>query len=134
MNFWQLLSWGLHCRGTYSNFDTNIDILLILSCKFIIWHIWHKFQICHIWQWHMTYMSKVIYANIGLKRFVKISTIQPAAPKLFKVHFDTLNLKKMVQFPLYFLKFPLYFPWALYLMKINTKSNETLGICYLNIW
>ena len=40
----------------------------------------------------------------------------------------------MVQFPLYFLKFPLYFPCAFGLMKINTKSNETLGSCYLYIY
>ena len=41
----------------------------------------------------MTYMSKIIYANMGVKSFVKTSTIQPAAPKLLKVHFDIINLK-----------------------------------------
>jgi hypothetical protein len=39
----------------------------------------------------------------------------------------------MVQFPLYFLEFPLFFQCALGLMKIITKSNETLEICYLYI-
>jgi hypothetical protein len=39
----------------------------------------------------------------------------------------------MVQFPLYFLEFPLYFPCALCLMKINTKSNRNLGTCYFYI-
>ena len=43
----------------------------------------------------MTYMSKIIYANMGVKSFVKTSTIQPAAPKLFTVHFDILNLKNL---------------------------------------
>ena len=41
----------------------------------------------------MTYMSTIIYANMGVKSFVKTSTIQPVAPILFKVHFDILNLK-----------------------------------------
>ena len=40
---------------------------------------------------------------------------------------------KIVQFPLYFLEFPLFFQCALGPMKIITKSNETLGICYLYI-
>jgi hypothetical protein len=30
---------------------------------------------------------------MGVKSFIKTSTIQPAAPTLFKGHFDILNLK-----------------------------------------
>ena len=58
----------------------------------------------------MKYMSKLIYANMGVKSFIRTSTIQPAAP-LSKVHDNILNLKnkKNVRFPLYFLEFPLYF-------------------------
>ena len=55
--------------------------------------------------------------------------------KLSKGHFDILNIKmKMVLLPLYFLEIPLYFQYALGLMKIITKSNETLGNSYLYIW
>ena len=81
-------------------------------------------------------MSKIIYANMGVKSSVRTSTIQPAAPKLSKVHFDILNLKnkKMVRFPLYFLEFPFYLQRVLGLMKMITKSNETLGICDIYIW
>ena len=38
-------------------------------------------------------MSKIIYANMGVKSSVRTFTIQPAAPKLSKVHIDILNLK-----------------------------------------
>ena len=41
----------------------------------------------------MTYMSKILYANMSVKSFFKTSTLQPAAPKLLKVEFDILNLK-----------------------------------------
>jgi hypothetical protein len=43
----------------------------------------------------MRYMSIIIYANIGVKSFIKTYTIQPAAPKLLQVHFDILNLKNV---------------------------------------
>ena len=36
---------------------------------------------------------KIIFANIGVKLFVRTSTIQPAALKLLKVHIDILFLK-----------------------------------------
>jgi hypothetical protein len=87
--FW---SWGRHCRGTNGNLNNHLHILYVCHMSFIICYIWHKCQICHIWRWHMTYMSKY-YKYMGVKSFVKTSTIQPAAPKLFKVHFDILNLK-----------------------------------------
>ena len=38
-------------------------------------------------------MSKKIYANMGVKSSVMTSTIQPAALKLSKLHFDTLKVK-----------------------------------------
>ena len=41
----------------------------------------------------MTYMSKIIYDNMGVKSFVKTSTIQHPAPKLSKVHLNTLHLE-----------------------------------------
>ena len=44
----------------------------------------------------MTYMSRIIYANMGVKSCVRTSTIQPAAPKLSKVHFNILNLKNEI--------------------------------------
>jgi hypothetical protein len=71
---------------------------------------------------------------MGVKSSVSTFTIQPPAPNLSEVHFYILNLKnrKWSNF-LYFPKFPMYFPFALCLMKINTKSNETLGTCYLYI-
>ena len=40
----------------------------------------------------MTVTYDIIYANMGVKSFVKTSTIQPAAPKLLKVQFDISNL------------------------------------------
>ena len=42
----------------------------------------------------MTYVSKIIYAPMGVKSCVGTSTIQPAAPKVSKVHFNILNLEK----------------------------------------
>ena len=41
----------------------------------------------------MSYMSKIINANMGVKSSVRTSTIQPAVLMLLKVHFDILNLK-----------------------------------------
>ena len=41
----------------------------------------------------MSYMSRIIYANMGVKSSVRTSTIQPAAPKLSKVHLNILKLK-----------------------------------------
>jgi hypothetical protein len=43
----------------------------------------------------MTYMSKIIYANLGAKRCVRTSTIQPAAAKLSKVHFNIFSALPM---------------------------------------
>ena len=56
-------------------------------------------------------MKKITYINMGVKISVSTSTMQPPAPKISEVHFNIFDLKnkKMVQFPLYFLKFPLYF-------------------------
>ena len=70
--------------------------------------------------------------NMGVNISVSTSTMQLPAPKLSEVRFYIFNLKN--QKLSNFLKFPLYFPCALCLMKINTKSNETLGTCYLYIW
>ena len=43
---------------------------------------------------HMTVnVSKMIYANMVVKSYVKTSTFQLAAPKLSNVNFDILNLK-----------------------------------------
>ena len=48
----------------------------------------------------MTYMSKIIYANMDVNSFFKTSTIQLAALKLLNVHFDIFNtkMKKMSNF------------------------------------
>ena len=40
----------------------------------------------------MTY-DKITYVNMGVKIFVRTSTMQPPAPNLSKVHFNILNLK-----------------------------------------
>ena len=41
-------------------------------------------------------MTKITYVNMGVKSSVRTSTIQPAAPKLSKVHFNILNLKNKI--------------------------------------
>jgi hypothetical protein len=38
-------------------------------------------------------MSRIIYANMGVKSSVRTSTIQHAASKLVKVRFNIFNLK-----------------------------------------
>ena len=44
----------------------------------------------------MTYMSKIIYANMGVKSSVRTSTIQPAARKLSKIHLNILIIKNKI--------------------------------------
>ena len=103
---------------------------------YYFWHICHMLlslydinirHLCHIW-----HMTKIPYVNMVVKIVVSSYTIQPPAPKLSNVHFNILNIKykKIAQFPLYFMEFPVYFQYALGLMKINTKSNKTLFVLY----
>ena len=89
----QLLSFRLDCRG--SKCKGTLSSLLMYSfyvishLSFMICHIWHKLQ-CSNMRYNddkmLIYMSKIC---------VKSSvTSQRAAPKLAKVHFDILNLKR----------------------------------------
>ena len=96
MNFWQLWSCMLDGRGTSGTFDTHIEIWYFYHMSFIICHIWHNCQICRIKTISYDIYVKIIYANMGVKSYVRTSTMQPVAPKLSKVHFNILNLKNKI--------------------------------------
>ena len=68
------------------------------------WHFWHKWRI-----WHVKFVL-VIYGNMGVKRSVRASGMQIKAIKrlwnmFYKSKFQNTDFQN---FPLYFLKFPLY--------------------------
>ena len=69
-----------------------------------IWHFWHKWRI-----WHPPF-EMVRYGNMGVKRSVRTSGMQTNAIKHLLNMFNSLKFQNtdLRNFPLYFLKFPLY--------------------------
>ena len=68
------------------------------------WHFWHKWRI-----WHPAFIM-VIYGNMGVKRSVRTSGMQTNDIKHILNMFNSLKCQNtdFQNFPLYFLKFPLY--------------------------
>ena len=87
---------------------------------------WHMRQIWHFWhfwhKWHIWYLTFVMssYGNMGVKRGVLTSGTQTNALKQLVHRFNGLKFKNtdFRDFPLYFLRFPLY-NWC--------------GLCYVPI-
>ena len=73
-------------------------------------HLCQKCQKCHIWRiCHLTHV-KYRYGNMGVKRSVRTSGMQTNAIKHLLNMFNSLKCPNIdfQNFPLYFLKFPLY--------------------------
>ena len=81
-----------------------IRVWLHMRQMWHFWHFWHKWRI-----WHATFVM-VIYGIMGVKRFVRPSGMQTKAIKKLLNMFYKKELKNtdFWNFPLYFLKFPLY--------------------------
>ena len=72
-----------------------------------LWHFWHK--------WHILHMSSIMHqyvniVNMGVKRSVRTSRMQPSVFRYSKIWFYCWKNQKFdnLVFPLYLLKIPLY--------------------------
>ena len=73
-------------------------------------HLCQKCQKCHIWHiCHVTHV-KYRYGNMGVKRCIRTSGMQTNVIKQLLIRFNSLKCPNSYfqDFPLYFLKFPLY--------------------------
>ena len=50
-----------------------------------------------LWQWHMTYMSKWFYVNMGVKSSFRTSSIQLPTSKFFKYSISNVKYKKCLR-------------------------------------
>ena len=93
--------------------DLLTPILPYLYWTCVRWHlrqIWHFWHFWHKWRsWHLPFLM-VIYGNMGVKSSVRTSGMQTDAIKHFFNMFNSLKClnTNFQNFPLYFLKFPLY--------------------------
>ena len=84
--------------------------LVIRNVECQMRHLYQKCQKCYIWRiCHLTYVI-YRYGNMGVKRNVRASGMQINAFKQLLNGFDGLKSQNtdFQNFPLYFLKFPLY--------------------------
>ena len=104
---------GLHSWDPDGSFDILTPILpyLIITnggCQ--MRHLCPKCQKCHIWRiCHPTHV-KYRYGNMGVKRCIRTSGMQTNVIKQLLIRFNSLKCPNSYfqDFPLYFLKFPLY--------------------------